>query len=148
MTGTAFWLPAAVLAAVVVAGIFAHLVNAAPANRYAHLRLQRHMEGSGSGEFDTEIVLRTTAAEFRRRVSLAVLEKPAEAEQIIRSMAKDEALVLAATDKGRAKTFLDWVEGAGQPEILHPVAAKAAYKAVSGKAGGNGGLVAAGLNVQ
>ena len=148
MTGTVFWLPAVALIVVVAACVLACLVNSSPANRYAHLRLQRRMEGASASEFDNEITLRTTAAEFRRLVSLAVLERPAECEKIIQAMAKDEALVLAATDKAVARTFLEWVEGADLAEILHPVAAKAAYRAARSPVSGNVGLVAAGLIVR
>lgn len=149
MTGNLFMLPIAILALVALAAAFAAAVNAAPANRYASLRLQRHLEGATDAEFDAEITLRTVAAEFRRRVSLAVLEQPSESEAIIRELAKEEALLFAAVDKGLAKTFLEWVEGAGLSEILHPIAAKAAWKAaMGGEAGGNGGAVAAGLNVR
>lgn len=117
------------LAVLMAAYAFVRWHSATDASRYAALLEERGRDDAKGAEIDLEMTLRMAAAEFRHKVSMAVVAEPGRAEAIIIETAKEEALLMAATDRAAAKSFLAWVENAGMDEILHPAALRMVWKA-------------------
>lgn len=121
-------LPLIAIGVVIALGVIAGLIRGDLGHAHMHFVADRAASGASPEAMGKELRLRMAAARLRRRTTEAVKRTPSKQAEIIRRLAKEEALRLAAFDKVMARQFLRWAEDAELGEILYPAAMAAVFR--------------------